>query len=94
MARDLVSVLTNVAKHRQAAFACRDAVARAKLLSGGLQDVEACLLALIELCEERAAETLEGSGLAFEAAEDGDCSRDLTAMLHGELSGHFSSEHL
>ena len=95
VSRDLMSVLKSVAKHRQAAAACRDSAARAKLLSGGLQEVEACLIALIESCEERSFETLNEDlpNPAFEAV-DGDYSPGGSSRLHSELSSYFSSEPL
>src|SRR5208282_5181732 len=56
--RDLVSVLKSVARHRQKALECDDPASRSGMLASTLQEVEACLITLIESIEERAFDTL------------------------------------
>jgi hypothetical protein len=65
--RDLASVLKSVAKHKQIASQCGEAGTRAAILAASLEEVEACLITLIEAVEERAFDTLNcgvpGAGL-------------------------------
>ncbi|MGO8953744.1 MAG: hypothetical protein ACLPWS_11990 [Rhodomicrobium sp.] len=93
VSRDLASVLRSVSKHRQTASECGDPAAQSLMLASSLEEVEACLIALIESIEERAFETLEDGlpGLRSEAADDIQAS-GRTAKLFGELSSHFSSD--
>jgi hypothetical protein len=90
--RDLSSVLKNVARHKEAAQACRDNAARLLLVTRGLEETEACLMTLIESIEERNFETLNGNA-AVSHAEQGDVQASgRRAQLFGELSAYFSSE--
>ncbi len=91
--RDLVSVLRSVSRHRQAAAKCGDSAARSGLLATGLEEVESCLIALIESIEERAFDSLS-SGVPGSPA---DCVDEIavqgrSARLFGELSSYFSAE--
>src|SRR5215813_6990349 len=46
--RDLASVLRSIAKHKQAASQCSDVGTRSAILSASLEEIESCLIALIE----------------------------------------------
>lgn len=90
--RDLVSVLRSVAAHRQRALECADPAVRSGMLSSGLEEVEASLMALIEAIEERAFEQLSDR-LAGSPLETGDdiYSPARSARLFGELSSYFAT---
>ena len=68
--RDLSSVLRSVSRHRQTALRCGDQPSRLATLENSLEEVEACLISLIEFIEERAFETLEGRAIAASPFED------------------------
>jgi len=85
VARDLISVLRSVGRHRQAAMDCTSHASRAAMLGNGLDEIEACLIALIESAEERTFEELEPSAPHF-ADADGDAAEGRNAKLFGELS--------
>jgi hypothetical protein len=93
ISRDLSSVLRSVSRRRQAASLHDDIANRAETLAHGLEEVEACLISLIESLEERSFETL-GSTPApspFDEMEElfpGGHS----AKLFGELSSYFSND--
>ncbi len=72
ISRDLSAVLRSVSKHRQAALRCSDPSSRSAALESSLEEVESCLISLIESIEERAFETLGGSAVAspFEDAAE------------------------
>ncbi len=89
--RDLISVLRSVSKHRQAATACVNPGSRSVMLENGLDEVEACLIALIESIEESAFESL-GSGIQGSGLEDELSQAGRTARLFGELSSYLSVE--
>jgi hypothetical protein len=92
--RDLSSVLRGVSRHRQTALRCGDQPSRLATLENSLEEVEACLISLIESIEERAFETLEGRAIAASPFED---MKELfpagrSAQLFGELSSYFSND--
>ncbi len=91
--RDLISVLRSVTRHRQAAVECANPASRSLMLENGLDEVEACLIALIESIEERAFDSL-GSGILGSRLENADevSQAGRTARLFGELSSYFSTE--
>ncbi len=91
--RDLISVLRSVTKHRKAATECVNPASRSVLLEQSLDEVESCLIALIESIEERAFEAL-GGGISGTRPEDADevSHAGRTAKLFGELSSYFSIE--
>ncbi len=91
--RDLVSVLRSVSRHRQSAARCSDVAARSGLLATGLEEVESCLITLIESIEERAFDSLPGSvpGSMADCADEA-AVQDRPARLFGELSSYFSVE--
>src|SRR5262249_20100644 len=90
--RDLVSVLKSVVKHKQMASQCGDVNARSGILTASLEEVEACLLALIESIEERDLDTLACGipGAELDAADEITGSGH-PARYFGERSSHFSS---
>jgi hypothetical protein len=88
--RDLASVLRSVSRHRQRAADCSDAAERSIMLAGGLEEAEACLIALIESIEERTFETLN-EGCHFETFDDPHPGAK-PEKLFGELSAFFSGE--
>jgi hypothetical protein len=92
ISRDLSSVLRSVNRRRQLAFQHNDPASRAAALAHGLEEVEACLISLIESLEDRALEALGSTPQSpFEDMEDlfpGSHS----AKLFGELSSYFTSE--
>ncbi len=90
--RDLTSVLRSVSKHRREARECIHLASRQALLESSLDEVEACLIALIESIEERTFDML-GSGVQSYRIEDADeVSPGGNTRLFGELSTFFSSE--
>jgi hypothetical protein len=91
---DLSSVLRSVSRHRQTALRCSDQLSRLASLENGLEEVESCLISLIESIEERAFETIEGRAAADSPFED---MKELSpagrnAQLFGELSSYFSND--
>jgi hypothetical protein len=91
--RDLSTVLRSVTRHRQTAFRCDDPSSRSAALEGGLEEVESCLISLIETIEERAFESLGSRAIAspFEDMEEL-FPGGRSAQLFGELSSYFSSD--
>lgn len=89
--RDLTGVLKIVAHRRDKAATCFDGAARAESLMAGLEEIEACVMTLIESIEERMAGPLHedepGNPLIGSPL-----SPDRTAKLFGELSSYFSAE--
>ena len=57
--RDLTSVLKIVSKRREQASECPDTTARSQCLMAGLEEIEAGVITLIELIEERMAGELQ-----------------------------------
>ena len=51
--RDLMGMLKLVSRRREQASECSDATARSQSLTAGLEEIEACVITLIELIEER-----------------------------------------
>jgi hypothetical protein len=92
--RDLAGVLRIVANRREKASECRDALAKTKSLVDGLEEIEACVMTLIETIEERMAGPLRDEEPASAAIEPtvGAYSPERTARLFGELSSYFTSE--
>ncbi len=91
--RDLSSVLRSVSKQRQTALQCDGLLSRSATLERSLEEVEACLISLIELIEERAFEALDGRAIAspFEDMQEL-FPAGHSAQLLGELSSYFSSD--
>ena len=91
--RDLSSVLRSVSQHRKAASQCGDPSSRVAALESSLEEVEACLIGLIESIEERAFEAQGGTAVSspFEDMEDL-FPGGQSAQLFGELSSYFTSE--
>ena len=92
--RDLAGVLKIVSKRREQASECPDATARSQCLLGGLEEIEAGVITLIELIEERMAGELQdevSSARPVAAPGDG-YSTERTAKLFGELSSYFTAE--
>jgi hypothetical protein len=90
--RDLVSMLKSVVKQKQIASRCGDVNKRSGILTASLEEVEACLIALIESIEERAFDTLAGGipGAELDAADEIASSRH-PAGLFGDCPSYFSS---
>jgi hypothetical protein len=93
ISRDLSSVLRSVGRHRQAASGHDDPASRTRALERSLEEVESCLISLIESLEDRAFETLGGERVPtpFEDMEELFPSGQ-SAKLFGELSSYFTSE--
>ncbi len=93
ISRDLSSVLRSVSRHRQATFQHDEPASRAQALERSLEEVEACLISLIESIEDRAFETLgsDHAPSAFEEMEEL-FPGSQSAKLFGELSSYFSNE--
>ena len=92
--RDLAGVLKILASRREKASQCRDAAAKTKSLVDGLEEIEACVITLIESIEERMAGPLrdeEPTSAALEPVVNA-YSPERTAKLFGELSSYFTSE--
>jgi hypothetical protein len=90
--RDLVSVLRSVAKHKRTALRCGDIGTRSAVLAASLDEVESCLIALLEAIEERAFDTLAcGIPGAESDAADEIAGSAHPAKLFGERASHFSS---
>jgi hypothetical protein len=83
-------VLRSVAKHKQIASRCGDANARSGILAESLEEVEARLIALIEVIEERTFNTLDCDipGVELGAADEIAGSRP--ARPSGERPSYFS----
>jgi hypothetical protein len=92
--RDLMGMLKLVSKRREQASECSDATARSQCLMAGLEEIEACVITLIESIEERMAGQLQEEVSATRlAGGSGDgYSPERTAKLFGELSSYFSAE--
>jgi hypothetical protein len=89
--RDLMEVLKLVSRRREQASECSDATARSQCLIAGLEEIEACVITLIESIEERMAGQLQEEVSAPRLSGDG-YSPERTAKLFGELSSYFSAE--
>lgn len=94
ISRDLISVLRSVSRQRQAAYQCKDVGERSEKLANSLEEVEACLLTLIESVEDRAIERIGGGGISASAFEGADelYSAGPSERLIVELSSYFSSD--
>jgi hypothetical protein len=89
--RDLMGMLKLVSKRREQASECSDATARSQCLMAGLEEIEACVITLIESIEERMAGQLQEEVSATRLSGDG-YTPERTAKLFGELSSYFSAE--
>jgi hypothetical protein len=92
--RDLTGVLKIVSRRREEASECADGAVRSQSLMAGLEEIEACVITLIESIEERMAGPLQDEGLAGQHLEPpiGGYSSERTAKLFGELSSYFTAE--
>ena len=91
--RDLAGVLKIIAKRREEASECFSAEARHQALLSGLEEVEACVITLIESFEERMASHWQEEASAVRGQDESHHSTaDRTAKLFGELSSYFSSD--
>jgi hypothetical protein len=90
--RDLTGVLNIVSKRRGQASECADAAARSQCLISGLEEIEACVITLIESIEERMAGQLQEEMSAARLASGDGYTPERTAKLFGELSSYFSAE--
>jgi hypothetical protein len=90
--RDLTGVLKIVSKRREQASECADAATRSQCLISGLEEIEACVITLIESIEERMAGQLQGEMSAARLASGDGYTPERTAKLFGELSSYFSAE--
>jgi len=92
--RDLTGVLKLICRRRESASERQDAIARSQCLMAGLEEIEACVITLIESIEERMASQLqeEMAGHRFAATSGEGYSPERTAKLFGELSSYFSAE--
>jgi hypothetical protein len=89
--RDLMGMLKLVSRRREHASECSDATARSQSLVAGLEEIEACVITLIESIEERMTGQLQEEVSASRLSGDGYTS-ERTAKLFGELSSYFSVE--
>jgi len=91
--RDLTGVLKLISKRRERASECSDA-ARSECLMAGLEEIEACVITLIESIEERMVGQLqdEMSATRLGGGSGDGYSPERTAKLFGELSSYFSAE--
>ncbi|MGA7323831.1 MAG: hypothetical protein WBX25_04980 [Rhodomicrobium sp.] len=91
--RDLTSILRSAARQRQIVLQSElSAAARCGILLGSLEEIESCLLALIESLEERSLNSLynDQPPLTLAGATDADANR--VTKLFGELSSLFAGE--
>lgn len=86
--RDLAAVLRSAGRHKNAASACSNSAARAEVLASGLEEVEACLISLIESLEER---TFESFANGFSRGGD-DIHTTGPAKLFEEISPYFLND--
>ncbi len=89
--RDLMGVLKLASRRREQASECSDAIARSQCLMAGFEEIEACVITLIESIEERMAGQLQDEMASARLPSDG-YSPERTAKLFGELSSYFSAE--
>jgi len=89
--RDLMGMLKLVSRRREQASECADAAARSQCLTAGLEEIEACIITLIESIEERMTGQWQEEVSAPRLAGDG-YTPERTAKLFGELSSYFSVE--
>ena len=89
--RDLSEVLKIISKRRDEASECADAGQRSHGLLSGLEEIEACVLTLIESIEEKMASQWQEEAQAVSHSSEGYTS-ERTAKLFGELSSYFSAE--
>ncbi len=92
--RDLTGVLKIVTRRRDQAAVCFEDAAKHQSLQDGLEEIEACVIALIESIEERMAGPLQDEaspGQDADAPNEG-YATERNAKLFGELSSYFSAE--
>jgi hypothetical protein len=93
ISRDLTSMLKSVSRHRRLASECDSDTAMAELYASGLEEVEACLITLIESIEERAFEVIHSGRPASRPTNVSEFHlADRTEKLIGELSSFFAAE--
>jgi hypothetical protein len=88
--RDLNGMLRSLSSMRGSLASCEDDTSRMGLLLGGLEQVEASLLALVETLEEEKADLLSEGFSAYDETMDDTGAR--TVKLFGELSQLFGRE--
>jgi hypothetical protein len=86
-----MGMLKLVSRRREEASECSDATARSQSLVAGLEEIEACVITLIESIEERMTGQLQEDVSASRLSGDG-YTPERTAKLFGELSSYFSVE--
>ncbi len=92
LSRDLTAILKNVSRCRQKASECETETAGIAVLTTGFEEIEACLIALLESLEERTFDSLnQGPTTRFQGVSE-IYSTDRSAKLYGELSSLFSTE--
>ena len=74
--RDLMGILKLVSRRREQASECSDATARSQSLIAGLEEIEACVITLIESIEERMTGQLQEDVSASRLSGDGRISKD------------------
>jgi hypothetical protein len=92
--RDLTGVLKIVSSRRDKATTSADEASKSETLLAGLEEIEACVITLIESIEDRMSGPLRDNEpldphLQSPLAHFGP---DRTAKLYGELSSYFSAE--
>jgi hypothetical protein len=93
ISRDLSSVLRTVSRHRKAAGRCSDLFARSAALENSLEEVESCLISLLESIDERAVETLGNNTVPSPFVDIEELFPGWqNARLFGELSSYFSND--
>jgi hypothetical protein len=92
--RDLTGVLKVISTRREKATTCGDEGAQSEVLLAALEEIEACVITLIESIEDRMASPLrEHESIEPQLGSPlGHYSPDRTAKLFGELSSYFSAE--
>jgi hypothetical protein len=92
--RDMAGVLKIVSKRREMAMECYDDAGRLQSLMTGLEEIEACVITLIESIEDKMAGPLqeEAEGSLHPGTPGEVYSPERTAKLFGELSSFFSAE--
>ncbi|MFZ1109688.1 MAG: hypothetical protein WAN43_15250 [Rhodomicrobium sp.] len=94
--RDLTGVLKIISSRREKTAVCGEEAAKSEALMAALEEIEACVIALIESIEDRMAGPLRDDGPSEPQLDSplGHYSPDRTAKLFGELSSYFSAEPL
>jgi hypothetical protein len=90
--RDLTGILNVVAHRREKAAHCADSAEKASIVMSGLEEIEACVITLIESIEEKMAGPLQEADPGEPLELLGRYSPERTAKLFGELSSYFTTE--